>query len=156
MHVSAGSHPETINQGKTNWYCNVPANPALLHTVPMHFSDFSHFLSQELCHLPGWPTINVTCLMYSAFFKDLASEIHQKHKLKAYYMDLKKRGKLNVLLDFSSFMTLPSTSVKRHLAGLIAASKSSSAAFLQWEHITVLTPFCDIISGWLRGTDVSY
>lgn len=62
-------------------------------------------------------------------------------------MDLKKTGKLNVLLDFSSFMALPSTSVKRHLACIVTASKSSSAAFLQWEHITVLTPFCDIISG---------
>lgn len=69
LHVSAGSHSETVNLGNTNWHHNILANLALLHTIPMRFSDFSHFFSQQLCHLPGWHMINVMCLMYSDFVK---------------------------------------------------------------------------------------
>lgn len=41
----------------------------LCFTLYPCISDFSHFSSQQPCHLPGWPVINVTCLMCSSFVR---------------------------------------------------------------------------------------
>lgn len=72
-----------------------------LHSVLLHFSDFSCFFSQQQCHLPGWPMINVMCLMYSAFVRTSllksVRSINQEH-----ITQTKKRGKLKMLLFCST------------------------------------------------------
>lgn len=113
LHVSAGSHPGTVNLGNTNWHGNVLANPALLHTVPRHFSDFSHFSPQQLCHLPGWPTINVTCLMYSAFVRtSLLKSIRSINQGRI--TQTEKKGESLLCSSISPLSSAAGTSVKRH------------------------------------------
>ena len=113
LHVSAGFHPETVNLGNTNWHRNVLPNPALLHTVPMRCSDFSHFSSQQLCHLPGWPTINVTYVRYSAFVRDsLVNSVRSINQ--GYITQAGKTEKAWRAPRCLHFRSTASTSVKRH------------------------------------------
>lgn len=104
LHVSAGFHPATVNLRNANCHPNVLGswhNPPLLHSVLLHFSDFSCFFSQQQCHLPGWPMINVMRLMYSAFVRtSLLKSIRSINQ--GILHRLKKMGKLNMLLFCST------------------------------------------------------